>query len=313
MKIEHLQYVLGISQSKSISMAAQKLFIGQTTLSSIVRSIEKEIGANLFVRTNAGVHLTDEGAAALPLIQGIVDQYSDLISMFSKQSLENTVNFTTYNSMCLALGQHLSQWSSEASNDIILSIQEAKYYEIVNCVLQGKSKIAIGADIDGRHVWRDLALKNNLQVETLSQDRYYLVTRSDSPFSSMDRVWLEDLYGEHLAAAQGYPQSFTAPYDRIISDQTLKRFRKVTLFATNEQIKTAVETNGMISIMLGIAPGRRDRSSGKLRYIPLGDFNTEITNFLLWDSSKGLSSAEENLLGYIRRLFPDPNLTEGSH
>ena len=44
MKIEHLSYLREIEKCKSISAAAKKLYIGQTTLSAIIKSIEDFLG-----------------------------------------------------------------------------------------------------------------------------------------------------------------------------------------------------------------------------------------------------------------------------
>ena len=43
MKIEHLSYLREIEKCKSISAAAKKLYIGQTTLSAIIKSIAGNI------------------------------------------------------------------------------------------------------------------------------------------------------------------------------------------------------------------------------------------------------------------------------
>ena len=43
MKIEHLCYLQEIAKCKSITAAAKRLYVGQTTLSAIVKSIEDEL------------------------------------------------------------------------------------------------------------------------------------------------------------------------------------------------------------------------------------------------------------------------------
>lgn len=40
MRIEHLYYLKEIAESKSITAASKKLYIAQTTLSAVVKSIE---------------------------------------------------------------------------------------------------------------------------------------------------------------------------------------------------------------------------------------------------------------------------------
>lgn len=52
MRIEHLQYLIEINRRHSISAAAQELYLGQTTLSAIVKNAEDELGFPLFYRTH---------------------------------------------------------------------------------------------------------------------------------------------------------------------------------------------------------------------------------------------------------------------
>ena len=58
MRTEYLEYLLEVARTKSISAAAKKLFIGQTTLSAIINSVENELNVKIFQRTHRGVALT---------------------------------------------------------------------------------------------------------------------------------------------------------------------------------------------------------------------------------------------------------------
>lgn len=304
MKIEHMKYYLEISRCKSISEAARNLYIGQTTLSHIVWRTERELGRKMFHRTPSGCELTEDGKRAIPVFCDIVRQYDELIDSMQSENRHNSIRFVTYNSMNIALSPFLSKWVANVESDINLSLQEAKYFDVVSYISQGKARIGIGADIYGSNTWRSEAQKNHLNIEYLNDDQYYAIVRSDSPMAQRGSVRLKDLYSEHLATAQNYPQSFIAPYQRVIDDQSLMRFRKVTTFASNEQMKRAVIENGMVCIGLGIAPYRElQYYTGRVKFIPLLDFDAEITNFLVWDDQYELSHAERDFLNTLREHF----------
>ena len=57
------KYVLAVYSEQSFTMAAQKLFISQPSLSVAIRKIEKEIGGMLFERSGSGVKPTEIGLA----------------------------------------------------------------------------------------------------------------------------------------------------------------------------------------------------------------------------------------------------------
>ena len=71
MQSEHLRYLTEIGRCRSISVAAQKLYISQASLSTVLKNVEEEIGCELFKRTHNGVQVTPEGEEALALIAEI--------------------------------------------------------------------------------------------------------------------------------------------------------------------------------------------------------------------------------------------------
>ena len=50
MQLEYFPYVLEIGRQKSVSAAAKTLNLRQTTLSSILSSVEEEVGFSIFCR-----------------------------------------------------------------------------------------------------------------------------------------------------------------------------------------------------------------------------------------------------------------------
>lgn len=54
MKIEHFKYLVEIDKHHTISAAAKALYMGQTTLSSIVKSMEEELGYSIFSENAEG-------------------------------------------------------------------------------------------------------------------------------------------------------------------------------------------------------------------------------------------------------------------
>ncbi len=57
MNIEQLQYMCAISQHKSITKAAESLYVTQQTVSKAIHRLEKELGFQLLVRNYNGIIL----------------------------------------------------------------------------------------------------------------------------------------------------------------------------------------------------------------------------------------------------------------
>ena len=60
MNIQQLTYIVEIANCKSISRAAEYLFVSQPALSQQIRNLEKELGYRVFHRTSKGLELTED-------------------------------------------------------------------------------------------------------------------------------------------------------------------------------------------------------------------------------------------------------------
>lgn len=71
--IKHLEYFVKTAQVGSLNQAAQLLFISQPRLGKIIRELEVEFKAPLFVRSKKGVTLTPAGTKVLDMAVEVLD------------------------------------------------------------------------------------------------------------------------------------------------------------------------------------------------------------------------------------------------
>lgn len=79
MEFRHILYFIRLSEYKSISQAANELFISQQALSKSVKNLEQELGVRLFNRTNQGIKLTNEGTYLKNKFQYICNSYNEAV------------------------------------------------------------------------------------------------------------------------------------------------------------------------------------------------------------------------------------------
>ena len=63
MELRQLEYFLAVAAERHFTRAATRMRVAQSGLSASIRSLERELGASLFVRNTRSVELTDEGRA----------------------------------------------------------------------------------------------------------------------------------------------------------------------------------------------------------------------------------------------------------
>ena len=75
MDMKELNYIVAIADAGSISAAAEKLFMAQSSLSQALSLYESELGTPIFVRTSRGVRPTPSGSVFISHARQILNHY----------------------------------------------------------------------------------------------------------------------------------------------------------------------------------------------------------------------------------------------
>ena len=87
--MQDLLCVLKVAEEKSITAAANKLFLTQSAVSQKVTKVEKELGLALFIRTNRSVELTDAGVFFVTKASALNSSWEDFfLSMEQFSSMD---------------------------------------------------------------------------------------------------------------------------------------------------------------------------------------------------------------------------------
>jgi DNA-binding transcriptional LysR family regulator len=64
-ELRQLEYFVAVAEERHFTRAAERMHVAQSGLSTSIRSLERELGASLFVRNTRSVELTNEGRALI--------------------------------------------------------------------------------------------------------------------------------------------------------------------------------------------------------------------------------------------------------
>lgn len=76
MNLQSMEYVIAISEEKSLSRAADRLLISQAALSQHLKKLETELDAKLFERHQGMLVLTDAGRVYVNGARRVLDLYN---------------------------------------------------------------------------------------------------------------------------------------------------------------------------------------------------------------------------------------------
>ena len=87
MNLKHLEYAVAVTQYGSIRKAAQVLLVSQPYLSGIIRSLEQELGYDIFIRSGSGISLTPNGKDFIRISKHILLEIEQIQNLGQNQEL----------------------------------------------------------------------------------------------------------------------------------------------------------------------------------------------------------------------------------
>ena len=72
MNLMHLKYAVEVEKTRSISKAAENLFMSQPNLSRAIKELEETLGITIFKRTSKGMSLTPQGEEFMQYARKII-------------------------------------------------------------------------------------------------------------------------------------------------------------------------------------------------------------------------------------------------
>lgn len=140
-----IEAFLAVYRWRSISRAAEALFICQSSLSARLKNLEKELGTALFIRNKGQreIYLTQSGKD----FYEIALSYEKIIQSIEKmQDLHKTLTISSVNSLGAYIMPECYGLFMEKHPDVKLVIQDFEFPEACKSILRGNTDLAFNID-----------------------------------------------------------------------------------------------------------------------------------------------------------------------
>ena len=220
MNTQHLQYIIEIERTRSISQAAENLFIGQPNLSRILHEMEETLGYRIFERTSKGVRPTERGAVFMQHAKSILREMDSIEALGPRHPVANRLRICiprAANTLDLA-ARYIASLPADQPLDAV--IRECHVRQALDMLVNGEVELGI---IRFRQEFRDYyeeqTTSRGLSFQLLDKYRYQLVMSKAHPLAGREMLSREDL--------NGYTEITHSDVFRIPGEQEEKVKRKV--------------------------------------------------------------------------------------
>lgn len=204
MHLKELTYIVTLADELSISRAADKLYMAQSSLSQFLQQYEAELGIPLFVRSSRGIRPTDAGTLFIDNARTILAHYRQVqIQLWDMAELKGgsvILGISSFRARCM-LPKILKRFYEKYPN-IQVKIVEKNSMALEEMLIEGSLDLAVIA----------LPLTRlTHEVEFLKKDEILLVANREHPVMKLahrregtDDFWID--------------LKDTAPFEYILSD-----------------------------------------------------------------------------------------------
>ncbi|GLW45258.1 LysR family transcriptional regulator [Streptomyces sp. NBRC 14336] len=194
-----LRAFLAVAEELHFTRAAARLYVAQQALSRDVRRLERELGAELFVRTTRQVTLTADGERLVPHARRALAAHEDLLAAFG-QARPLLVDL---NSPGLGTGHRVLARARELAPELELM---ARY----ESGLTGAAADLLAGRLDasfGRYSGLAPALRAGLDHQPVRYEPMAVLLPEGHPLAALDAVPLDALAGSVVYAGAGNPRT----------------------------------------------------------------------------------------------------------
>lgn len=220
MNLLHMKYAVEIAETKSINKAAERLYVGQPTLSRAVKELETNLGVTIFERSAKGMFLTPDGEVFIRYAKTILKQVDEIEEMF-KNSRVSRERFSVSVPRASYITEAFAAFSKLLEKDTPVEVfyKETNSMRTLRNVLQENYKLGIVRYAESYDkYYKTMMEEKGLSHELVTKFRYVLLMSKDSELAEKEVITYDDLK-DKIEIAHADPYVPSLPFAQIKKEE----------------------------------------------------------------------------------------------
>ena len=291
MELLQLKYFKTVAEIGKISEAAEVLFISSPALSTSISRLEKELGVQLFDRTNHRIILNQQGQIFLRYVNQIFSNL-ECAKTELRQSLMLQGKHISLASVASTQWVDLITAFSQEYPHFTLSCTNVKRSELSSMGLASQHNFLLASEEDIPQYY-----DSELESVALFNDHPVVMVHPDHPIAQKKSVSLEDLQNETIFL----PMRNYSLYEHLV-----KLFNTVGVPFPAGNAYSHLAMQQMVAQGLGIAFATAHTSrtpSLPLRYIPIKNSYQPWTCRLYWRKNHHFTQDEAEFKSFVENYY----------
>jgi len=298
MNFEQMEYIVNVANERSITKAAEKLFISPSGMSQSITQLENELGIKIFNRSKQGITPTFEGSIviskAIILLKTMKEIKNDINQY--KNTNQNHMKILTAPTFSFLLQETLIDFNSK-NKDVTFDFKEENPTSIIQNFNKENFDFAFVPATK-----EELKKEKNICYEHIARGHYCIAVGKKSPFYSLEFVTPKDLVNAKIVMYKN------SDYHKLL--KITKMNPKNVILTSNRTgliFQLIKESQAIFYLYNFTIKNRQAVLNGDIKVIPLKDEDFfELDFWLMYLETKGLSPIANEFIQEFKNHLNKP-------
>ncbi|UPM53974.1 LysR family transcriptional regulator [Gottfriedia acidiceleris] len=289
MNFDQMEHIVTVANEKSITKAADKLYISTSGLSQSITQLEMELGIKIFNRSKKNITPTFEGEIVISTASTILKNINEMNNKLSYYKNDNELHLKIYiaPTFFYPLQEIMVKFHLE-KKDLTFELVEKNPFKILeNFNKENYDFALIPAALE------DLKKVQNISFKHIYRGHICIAVGKNSPFYSRDFVTLKDIKNSKFVLLETADKNQLLKFTKINPEQVIMSSSR-----SNILLKIVKQSDAILYVHDFTLKNFPMVLSGDLKIIPLMDDEKliELDFWIIYLESKGLSNLSNEFL-----------------